>query len=323
MSLALTDDELLPEVINAFSLTINKTEHIDYFKKNNLSVEEIKLSQIYSAISAFSKVMTDLGFPKFFGKIGNIYRLIYNINERDKNIRISSLLKYSKEPVVICSSGVNDLMREIGANPFGIKKDYKYREIKPNYYYTLEKTSDPKTLENVMESIEKNYNSILSINDKTDIYTLGAYVPKSLQKNEMNIFRDLAISYNENLQDLCNQYGITFINTDEIGKEFIKSKNNFHISSTGHSMLANYILSYMYRNKIIENRHSTYQRNEIYEISNNGAKGVVEATLNDYNKCFYEAMDLIGYYRERMLFLADEHKRETEIFQKVLKSTSK
>ena len=37
---ALTSDQLTPEVINAFSLTMNKTEHIDYFLKNNLSLEE-------------------------------------------------------------------------------------------------------------------------------------------------------------------------------------------------------------------------------------------------------------------------------------------
>ena len=49
---ALTSEELLPSVINAFSLTMNKTEHIDYFLKNNLSLEEIKLSQIYSVVSA-------------------------------------------------------------------------------------------------------------------------------------------------------------------------------------------------------------------------------------------------------------------------------
>ena len=54
---------------------------------------------------------------------------------------------------MIYSSGVNDLMREVGANPFGIKGDYKARDIKPNYYYTLEKTSNPETLKKVMDSM--------------------------------------------------------------------------------------------------------------------------------------------------------------------------
>lgn len=68
LAAALTSDELTPEVINAFSLTMNKTEHIDYFLKNNLSLEEIKLSQIYSVVSALEKVMSDIGLPKFLGK---------------------------------------------------------------------------------------------------------------------------------------------------------------------------------------------------------------------------------------------------------------
>ena len=77
LAAALTSEELTPEVINAFSLTMNKTEHIDYFLKNNLSLEEIKLSQIYSVVSALEKVMTDIGLPKFLGKVGYASSLIY------------------------------------------------------------------------------------------------------------------------------------------------------------------------------------------------------------------------------------------------------
>lgn len=35
---------------------MNKTEHIDYFLNSNLSLEEIKLSQVYSVISALEKL---------------------------------------------------------------------------------------------------------------------------------------------------------------------------------------------------------------------------------------------------------------------------
>ena len=77
---ALTTNELTPEVINAFSLTMNKTEHIDYFLKNNLTKEEIKLMQVYSAVSAFEKVMIDMHLPKKLGKLGNIYKLAYRVH---------------------------------------------------------------------------------------------------------------------------------------------------------------------------------------------------------------------------------------------------
>lgn len=323
LAAALTSEELTPEIINAFSLTMNKTEHIDYFLKNNLSLEEIKLSQIYSVISALEKVMSDVGLPKSLGKIGNAYRLIYTPKQGDENIKISTSLRNAKEPVMIYSSGVNDLMREVGANPFGIKGDYKAKDKKPNYYYTLEKTNDPKTLKKVMDAIEKNYESILSINSKTDIYTLGAYIPKSLQSEEMNIFRDLVIAYNESLLDLCKQYGITFVDTEEVGKNYNNSENNFHISTAGHNVLANYILGYMYQNKIVSKKENNYVNKGIYEILNNGSNGIIESTLFDYEQSCKRAMELSGYSKERELAIADEHKRETEVFQKVLTHRTK
>ena len=318
LAAALTTEELTPEVINAFSLTMNKTEHIDYFLKNNLSLEEIKLSQIYSVISALEKVMTDIGLPKFIGQIGNAYRLIYTPKKGDENIKISTSLKQVQEPLMIYSSGVNDLMREVGANPFGIKGDYKARDKKPNYYYTLEKTNSPETLKKVMEAIERNYANILGINPNTDIYTLGAYIPRSLQSEEMNIFRDLVIAYNEELLNLCKKYGITFVDTEEVGKKYNNSESNFHISTAGHNALANYILGYMYYNKFELNSSAKKEISNSTEIANKGAEGVIESTTFNYEQSYKKSMELSGYPKKRELAIADEHKRETEVFQKVL-----
>ena len=323
MAAILTSEGLTPEVINAFSLTMNKTEHIDYFLKNNLTIEEIKLSQIYSVISAFEKVMTDIGLPKFFGEIGNAYRMIYTPKKGDAKVNISTSLKESQEPVMIYSSGVNDLMREVGANPFGIKGDYKARDKKPNYYYTLEKTNNPETLKRVMDAVERNYDTILGINPKTDIYTLGAYIPKSLESEEMNIFRDLVIAYNEELMNLCVQYGITFVDTEEVGKKYNKSEANFHISTAGHNALANYILGYMYHNKFEANNSLERKSISPIEISNYGAEGVIESTLYDYEQSCNRADNLSGYASKRELAIAAEHKREKEIFQKVLVKKSR
>ena len=321
LAAALTSSKLTPEVINAFSLTMNKTEHIDYFLENNLSKEEIKLSQIYSVVSALEKFMQDIGMPKFFGKVGNAYRLICSPKEGDDKINISTSLKEAKEPVVIYSSGVNNLMREVGANPFEIKKYYKERDKKPNYYYTLEKSKNKETLKKVMSAIEKNYNTILGINLDTDIYTLGAYVPKSLQSEEMDIFRNLVITYNEQLLNLCKQYGVTFINTEEVGKKYNNSEINFHISTAGHNALANYILECMYHNKLEVNSLVKIKNIKPTKISNNKAEGVAFSTLEDYKKSCEISTKLEGYESKRQLAIAAEHKRETEIFQKVLTKT--
>lgn len=314
----LTNEELIPKVINAFSLTMNKTEHIDYFLKNNLSLEEIKLSQIYSVVSALEKIMTDFHLPKFLGNIGNVYRLIYSPKNGDEVINISTSLKEAIEPVMIYSSGVNDLMREVATNPFGIKADYKLRNKKPNYYYTLEKINNSETLIKIMDAIERNYNTILGINSNTDIYTLGAYTPKSLQSEELNIFRDLIIAYNEKLKKLCKQYGITFVDTEEVGKKYNNSESNFHISTAGHNALANYILGYMYYNKFMIDNLAGRKDVVPVEIKNIGSQGVIESISYDYEKSCERAKELSGYASKREMAIAAEHMREMKIFQKVL-----
>lgn len=323
LAAALTSEELTPRVINAFSLTMNKTEHIDYFLKNNLSLEEIKLSQIYSVVSALEKVMKDIGLPRFLGKVGNAYRLIYTPKKGDKKINISTSLKETKDPIVIYSSGVNDLMREVGANPFGIKRNYKERDKKPNYYYTLDKTKNPETLKKVMDSIERNYDTILGINSGADIYTLGAYIPKSLQSEEMNIFRDLVIAYNEKLIDLCKQYCVTFVDTEEVGKKYNNSENNFHISTVGHNALANYILGYIYHNIFEVDKSDERQAVSPIEITNDGSQGVIDSISYDYEQSCKNASELSVYASEREMAIADEHGREIKIFQKVLNKTSR
>lgn len=209
-------------------------------------------------------------------------------------------------------------MREVGANPFGIKNDYMLRDKKPNYYYTLEKTNNPGTLNKVIDSIERNFDSILGINSNADIYTLGAYIPKSLESVEMNIFRDLIIDYNEKLQILCNKYNITFINTEEIGKTYNRSKANFHITTAGHNALAEYILDCMYQNKFGLCNSNERVVDKVTDITDDGAAGIIKATLIDYDASYDRAMQLSNYVRERELRIADEHRRETEIFQKVL-----
>ena len=320
---ALTSEELSPKVINAFSLALNKTEHIDYFLKNNLSVEEIKLSQIYSAIVAFENVMNDIGLPEFLGKIGNVYRLVYSPKPGDDKIHVSTALKETEEPVMIYSSGVNNLMREVWSNPFGIKKAYKTRDKNPSYYYTLEKAKNPNTIKNVMDAMEKNYNTILGINPNTDIYTLGAYIPKSLQSEEMKVFSDLVLAYNENLIDLCNQYDITFVDTGEVGKKYNNSENNFHISTAGHNALANYILGYMYYKKFESTVADTRQNIVPIEITNEGSKGVLKSILSDRAESYKKATELQGYPKEVQIQIAEEYKRNEKVLQKVLINKSK
>lgn len=315
----LTIDEFKPKVIDTFSLLMNKTEHIDYMLKNNLSLEEIKLSQVYSAVSALEKVMADIHLPRFLGKVGNVYKLVYAPKRGDGELFITDTLRFTEEPTVIYSSGVNNLMREVSSDPFTIKKQYKRRNITPDFSYTYNKAKDPKTLDNVIEGIEKNFANILSINDKTDIYTLGAYVPKSLQKEDMDVFRELIIKYNERLEKLCGDYYITFINTDILGNKYNNSDVNFHISSEGYSMLFNYIIEKMYERKILNNDKYDCNSLRIFSVTNGGVTGMIEDLNGDCDKCIERAHRLSGYDKMVESKIALEHLREVQVFRKVRK----
>jgi len=209
-------------------------------------------------------------------------------------------------------------MRETGNNPFAIKGDYKKRFSEPNYNYTLRKANDPATLNIVIDGIEGNFEKILSINSKTDIYALGAYVPKSLESKGMNLFRDLVLAYNEKLQGLCNGYHITYINTELIGKEFSNSEANFHISNKGHNRLANHILGYMYENKIAHPVNKEYVGNNWAPSVDEGCTGMILSLLKDYKRDYNKVMFLRDYDRERKIAVVNEHDREVKVFKKVM-----
>ena len=121
----------------------------------------------------------------------------------------------------------------------------------------------------------------------------------------MNIFRELVIAYNEALMDLCKQYGITFVDTEEVGKRYNNSKSNFHISTAGHNALDNYILGYMYHNKFEANDSAEAKSVSPIEIVDGGAQGVMESTLFDYNQSWVAS---ILYHSTPQLFYAKVRK---------------
>lgn len=318
---SLKNEEIDPVVINAFSLMMNKTEHIDYFLKANLSVEELKLMQYYSLVFAFRKVAKDFHLPEKLGNICLATKFMYPIKEMDRDIHISDSLYETEEPIVIYSSGVNNLMREVGNNPIKIKKDYRLRYEMPDYSYTLERTRDEKTLSKVMHGIEGNLENILKINPNSDIYALGCYVPKSLDVKEMDIFRDFIIRYNIELEKICSDYNITYINTERIGKKYNKSKLNFHVGAKGHNMVALEILKYMYIKKIVR----TYTKSDILKdssfIDNGGSKGVIKMINKDIKDSENRLVELLEnsldytFKRESEIFM--EHVNESSVMENV------
>ena len=290
----LRSEELEPTIIDCFSSLMNKTEHINYYLKSNLSIEEIKLSNVYSSVLSLEKFMVNRHLPKALGKIGYLSTFKNLVNMDDDVTCITSVLEEASSPIIIYSSGYSNLKREI---------DFDGVNTPKNYDYTLSKIKSKKTLSKVIGGIEKNFYSILSINDKSDIYVLNAPIPNSLEE-----IKNLVISFNDSLYNLCNKYNLNYIDRN--------------VTDNTCKSLSEEILSALYINKFITNKHQIREYSD-YSYNSKGALGVMDKTQSDWREVQKLALEKEGYEREYLLDIARSHKDEYDVFDKVQKVLTK
>lgn len=290
----LRSEKLEPTIIDCFSSLMNKTEHINYYLKSNLSIEEIKLSNIYSTVLSLEKFMVKRHLPKTLRKIGYLSTFRNSINKDDDTTYITSVLEEASSPIIIYSSGYSNLKREIGFDGVNTPKDYDY---------TLSKIKSKKTLSNVIGGIERNFYNILSINDKSDIYVLSAPVPNSLEE-----IKNLVISFNDSLYNLCNQYNLNYIDRN--------------VTDNTSKSLSEEILAALYTNKFVTNKQQTREYSD-YSYISKGALGVMDKAQSDWREIQKLALEKEGYEREYLLDIARSHKDEYDVFDKVQKVLTK
>ena len=290
----LRSEEVESTIIDCFSPLMNKTEHINYYLKSNLSLEEIKLSNVYSTVLYLKKYMVNRHLPKTLGKIGYLSAFKNAVNVDDDVTCITSVLEEASSPIIIYSSGYSNLKREINFDGVNTPK---------NYDYTLSKIKSKKTLSKVIGGIEKNFYSILSINDKSDIYVLNAPIPNSLEE-----IKNLVISFNDSLYNLCNQYNLNYIDRN--------------VTDNTSKSLSEEILSALYINKFITERKQVREYSD-YSYNSKGALGVTDKVQNDWREVQKLALEKEGYEKEYLLEIARSHKDEYDVFDKVQKVLTK
>ena len=291
---SLRSEEVEPTIIDCFSSLMNKTEHINYYLKSNLSLEEIKLSNVYSTVLYLKKYMVNRHLPKTLGKIGYLSAFKNAVNVDDDVTCITSVLEEASSPIIIYSSGYSNLKREI---------DFDGVNTPKNYDYTLSKIKSKKTLSKVIGGIEKNFYNILSINDKSDIYVLNAPVPNSLEE-----IKNLVISFNDSLYNLCNKYNLNYIDRN--------------VTDNTSKSLSEEILSALYINKFITERKQVREYSD-YSYNSKGALGVMDKTQSDWREIQKLALEKEGYEKEYLLDIARSHKDEYDVFDKVQKVLTK
>ncbi len=300
------EEELNARVIDASSLRFNKVCHVNMLLDNNLSIEEMKKLNSEGAYYAFKKLAKDKGLSIFGGLFGNVGECIYgdSIEEDDSYAHISDLIKESDKPIIIFSSGANDLMFLLNANPNSIGDEESNK-----YKYAQKLLKDPNTIDSIILNIDCTLYKITSINPNSRIFVLSLYTPNSL---ESDIFKQAIEEYNSKLKDLCEKCGYCYIDETELATVYGKD-NDFHIDVVGHKKLASLLID-----EIASNTTQNSIENEIYyTYDNDGINGYYEDLIKEINKVLKydeDSYSEIVYQRQR-----EEKDEDSEICKKLIK----
>lgn len=301
--------------VDASFLTLNKAEHINLMLEYNLTIEEIKLAQALSIYDGIEHLLEEREITKhtdfLLDTTDSILKKMFKPNEIDKYIGISDLIRSTKTPIVIHSTGSNDLMRILGTNPYVIDKTYSERKVKATYKEAKEKARDPKTIRIIMDDIDKNFHNILSLNPNTMLVSLGLYIPEILKQRKYQSFRKLILNYNRALRELCSSYSAMYINTDSIKNRTPKTLSDFNLSKSGQKKLAKAIVEELY----------TYLTR--FEITNlDLEEDITYRKEEDLTSYYIDKLTKINsddISNERKVEQAVEAVREKRILEKVLK----
>lgn len=295
-------------VFDAYSMFFNKTRHIDYYLKNNISLYEIELMKKYGTANEVSHAMGDN--KVIFNIVKDISFCLCNPSSSDKSICLSDTIREATEPIIVYSSGINDIMYQTCIDPFSIKGYYdKDRE---KYEYAVSQVSGSKRKENLEKIIhghEENFEKILGINNGSKICSLGAYL-YSDSKDYDRIFQEFVLSYNEELEKLCKQYGVHYVNTRFL--EDTKFRNiSFTYLSPVSSILAGAILK-----ELSDNLETPNIEVPKFEYTNKGSVGVLSDMVSYRDNLFMSD----GYFysgKQREL------SREEDVFSAVILERSR
>lgn len=314
------EEELGATVIDASSLRFNKVSHIDMLLDNNLTVAEMKQLNNEGNCYALKKYAKENGYSWFSGIISNIGGKVFcqGIEDTDAKVHISDLIKNSYEPIIVYSSGANDLMFLANANPNSIKKYDGKGNITNKYLYAESVLSNPDTLDTIIGSIEQTFIKILRINPTSRIFALSIYIPNALSNEDYQVFARAINEYNARLKKLCDKYGMCYVDESEFGNIYNDKDYDFHIDVVGHKQLASMLISEIASHLYIE-EPIKYQE---YNYDNDGLDGYYDdlvAMIDSVRKPSDEEIEnnpyLIRVYRSQLRGKTED----SEICKKLLK----
>lgn len=218
-------------------LIFNKTFSFRSMLKHNLSLAEIKGIQSLST----QRVKENLGILNFMINSSEMQKE-YEISKYDCNTRISSLLKNSNMPYFVITTGANDIMHSLNADPISLVLD---KEKRTEALEKINSSSIKKISSGVVSNVKSVVSDIKEINPNTKIVVLGLYVPSYIQFFEKiygnNYITDLIEQYNRDLQCMCIKNDIKYVDISCVGKH--AAFLDFHPNKSGQLIIARKVLT--------------------------------------------------------------------------------
>ena len=313
----LESDKYNIELLDMCSMFFNKTRHIDYFLKHNLSLEEIRLMQEYATTKELNHAIGfNVPFMSVASKIFNRLMLTKTpISGDPKDIRISNRIREASSPLIMYASGLNDIMYELHIDPFNLKKSYMARSTDPRYDYACERVNN-ETINRIVDGHEKNFETLLGLNDDSNIYSLSAYFYSEMKEEYEQKFKEAILMYNEKLQELCSKYGITYVDCRFLENTKYNKPIANYISKYPPQMIAYEIVKSIYEN-VVNNKHKDRIEVKKFEYDSKGVKGVIEELDKDIKRQDDEYKNSSGYDKLVALEKEEEHERELSVFTQV------
>lgn len=311
------------EVIDNSSLRFNKVSHIDMLLDNNLSIAEMKKLNNAGNYYATKKIANDIGVPFLSEVFGNIGQNIFSqkVNEGDDKVHISDLIMNTCEPIIIFSSGANDLMFLANANPNSLKKYDEDGNITDKYLYAKNILCNSSVIDSVISNIESEFNKIISLNLDSKIFALSIYVPSTLENSDYKVFANAISEYNQKLEELCQKYNICFIDESSLGKIYNNKEYDFHLDEVGHKQLASMVINEISKN--LSNK-KTFEPKDYYYDSD-GLEGYYYDLVGEIGSVNLPSKDDITknkYLMDVYLSQLNDKYTDSEICKKLVKTIS-
>ncbi len=205
--------------INCFHMSSNNDNHyIESLISCDISLFDIKNSQNKMLKKCkYSGIYPYLELPKGFLNY-------YKTTENDKQIIVKEYIR-NKDTIFIYSAFVNDLLKSQKLNLFKLLRPGK-----------IKKELKRIRIDNTLNNLEKNINTLININPNIKIFIIGLFVPTKISYIRKNL-QDFISIVNESIYKIAKKYkNVVFVSNDNLSK---KDFNNidFHPNKKGHEKI--------------------------------------------------------------------------------------